>query len=427
MINRIAILLLFSLLFNSFFAFSSMEKRMFVNTQSELYLTKSIDIESLSQGLVTEEMFYSLPRREKEDGSKIKFLITDSVIYAIELCRLNVWKWQDTGWHNLYKYSNKGWCINHFYLDDGKILGFTSGGFWTANSGIYIFDEQSGSWELKNVKNKIIPFLSAASFRMGNDTVISLINVISSQGNVKTLNSGNNFGYDVKAKKWFRVKSSYDLQFFDKFLPHTSIDFENTFHVFSSVFHLIVDKKSKKIYYERIKETAVKDPDFYFNDCTSGYMSNNINTNKWLDEVPNNSVLVGEMSFEELKESESKIQVVNNKSNYFNLFVAFLTLSIGISLGWYLKLLIRKINKLKGGSSFLLKNILANSGKNFTSEELDHLLCLDSDLNSDSLRVQRSRIIKKVNTEYQKLEGKDLITRQKDPKDKRYIIFLIEK
>jgi len=61
------------------------------------------------------------------------------------------------------------------------------------------------------------------------------------------------------------------------------------------------------------------------------------------------------------------------------------------------------------------------------SDELDDLFQIKYDLNYDSRRVRRSRIIRDLNMEYQKLEGKDIITRQKDPKDKRYVIFRIEK
>ena len=61
------------------------------------------------------------------------------------------------------------------------------------------------------------------------------------------------------------------------------------------------------------------------------------------------------------------------------------------------------------------------------SDELDDLFQIKYDLNYDSRRVRRSRIIRDLNMEYQKLEGKDIIMRQKDPKDKRYIIFRIEK
>jgi len=61
------------------------------------------------------------------------------------------------------------------------------------------------------------------------------------------------------------------------------------------------------------------------------------------------------------------------------------------------------------------------------SDELDDLFQIKYDLNYDSRRVRRSRIIRDLNMEYQKLEGKDIIMRQKDPKDKRYVIFRIEK
>ena len=431
MIKKSVWLVVFSLVFLNTVSFSSMKKKLFVNTQSESYQSKSIDVLRMTEGLVTEDMFYSLPVREENDGPKITLLFSDTVIYAIELCRLNVWKWQDTGWINLYKYSNKGLCISDFYLQDGKILGFTSQGFWTTNSDVYTFDEQVGSWELHRVKNSVIEFVSAANFRLGNDTLISLVNATSDRGEITMLNTESSFGIDLKTNKWFEVKISYDLQVFNKFLPHFTVDFEHTFHAYSRSFHLIVDKKKGEVFYEKLNSFNIPRPDFYFTNYSKVFIQQEDKEMEFIDAVPKEAVLVGTLTYKALsdipKNTKSQSNVADSSFDWITLILILFVLVIGIVFGLYFDFFKRKINKWRKASSSILKKVMAYSGENFKSDELDELFQINYDLNSDSLRVRRSRIIRDLNMEYQKLEGKDIITRQKDPNDKRYVIFRIEK
>ncbi|MDB4089262.1 hypothetical protein N9544_06515 [Flavobacteriales bacterium] len=382
----------------------------------------------MTEGLVTEDMFYSLPVREENDGPKITLLFSDTVIYAIELCRLNVWKWQDTGWINLYQYSNKGLCISDVYLQDGKILGFTSSGFWTANSNIYTFDEQAGSWELYRVKNSVIEFMSAVNFRLGNDTLISLMNITYDRGETTMLNTESSFGIDLKTNKWFEVKISYDLQVFNKFSPHFTVDFEHTFHAYSSAFHLIVDKKKREVFYEKLNSFNPR-PDFYFTNYSKVFIQQEDKEMEFIDAVPKEAVLVGTLTYNAFSDIPKNTKSQSNvaDSSFVRITLILFVLVIGIVFGLYFNFFKRKINKWRKASSSILKKVMAYSGENFKSDELDELFKINYDLNYDSRRVRRSRIIRDLNMEYQKLEGKDIITRQKDPKDKRYVIFRIEK
>lgn len=114
-------------------------------------------------------------------------------------------------------------------------------------------------------------------------------------------------------------------------------------------------------------------------------------------------------------------------SSFVRITLILFVLVIGIVFGLYFDFFKRKINKWRKAPSAILKKVIAYSGENFKSDELDDLFQIKYDLNYDSRRVRRSRIIRDLNMEYQKLEGKDIIMRQKNPKDKRYIIFRIEK
>jgi len=85
------------------------------------------------------------------------------------------------------------------------------------------------------------------------------------------------------------------------------------------------------------------------------------------------------------------------------------------------------VENLQESSLILISRITEATGQAMNSDELDMLIGINDDPNPDSRRVKRSRIIQDLNTEYKQLEGKVLITRQKDPKDKRYMLYHIEK
>ncbi len=431
MSKKIVWFVAFNLVFLNTVSFSSMGKKLIVYTQSESYQSKSIDVFRMTDGLVTENMFYSLPVRAENDGPKITLLFSHTAVYAIELCRLNVWKWQDTGWTNLYKYSNKGWCISDFYLRDGKILGFTSAGFWTTNSDVYIFDEQAGSWELKRVKNSVNPFMSSANFRLSKDSIISLVNTTSDRGEITMLDSESSFGIDLKTNKWFEVKISYDLQVFNKFSPHFTLDFEHTFHAYNSSFHLIVDKKKGEVFYEKLEKNNIPRPDFYFTNYSKAFIQQEDKEMEFVDTVPKEAVFMGKLTYRALSDTPINTKFQNNMADVsldeINLILILFVLVFGIVFGLYFNFFRIKINKLIKTPSSNLKKVMVYSGENLKSHELDDLFQINYDSNTDSRRVRRSRIIRDLNTEYQKLEGKDIIMRQKDPKDKRYVIFRIEK
>tara|TARA_B110000908_G_scaffold172079_1_gene237486 strand:+ start:1805 stop:2266 length:462 start_codon:yes stop_codon:yes gene_type:complete len=152
---------------------------------------------------------------------------------------------------------------------------------------------------------------------------------------------------------------------------------------------------------------------------------------EFIDAVPKEAVLVGTFTYKALsdipKNTKFQSNVADSSFDWITLILILFVLVIGILFGLYFNFFKRKINKWRKASSSILKKVMAYSGENFKSDELDELFQINYDLNSDSLRVRRSRIIRDLNMEYQKLEGKDIITRQKDPNDKRYVIFRIEK
>jgi hypothetical protein len=408
----------------SFSLYSSVTKRLFINTQSTAFCERKINIEEITNGTVTEEMFYSLPKRAQDDSPQIKLLISDSQVYALEHCRLNVWKWEKGSWINKYKFTNKGLCISNYYLKNGQLIGFTSDGFWFSQSAIYIFSENIGGWELLNVENEVPSFLSSANFRLGKDTIVSFVSGVRKNGEVSFMENNDNYAFSLKTNKWFKTSTEYNLNLFKQFFTGTSFDMKNTFHALNANYYLILDKNTKQLYYNNIP-VKFEGVYFYYNDCSETVVFLNSDEVLLKDKVKEGAELVGRLKFKSINTQEGS-NFLYDFSFFWLMPLMLLVLFSGILLGLLLKRVKRKKKHKSENDSTLLAKVIGQSGNSLTSDELDELLEIDEEVNVDSRRVKRSRIVQEINLEYMKMEGKELILRTKDPKDKRYILYIIE-
>lgn len=73
----------------------------------------------------------------------------------------------------------------------------------------------------------------------------------------------------------------------------------------------------------------------------------------------------------------------------------------------------------------ILQQLRLRNGEKLNTEEFDILLGIDQITNFDSQRIKRSRLIKALNKNYQEKNGFPLITRIKNPEDKRFVFYKI--
>jgi len=412
------------LLFSVLVGVSQMEHRITVLTNSEAYKNKTINIDSITHGAITANMFYSFKSRENWDAPVVKIIWKDSTVYAFEQCRFNVLTWRDSMWVNLYSNNNKGWCIENFYLQDNSIFGFTAQGFWTSQADLYTFEKTTTNWEILSTKNSPGYYCSGGDFRIGKDTIISAWGLEQNQGKSEIVEILSTYGLCLKTKTWFKVKNDIEL----KSLASTAFggltfDFEDEVLIIRNNQIIQIDKKSRnvflfkgdKLYYDRI--------DFIYNDCKSAHI---LQEGKYYSKSPlpiEELVPLGKLSFDHIqKKIESKSIEANAKTSYFNYLLALIVLVLAGVAVWLVK-----SKKSKFYDPELLKLIKENSGKLLTSNEMDDLLGINSAMSQDSKRVKRSRIIKSVNEDYKLKKGKKLITRQRDEKDSRYMLYKIQK
>jgi len=412
------------LLFSVLVGVSQMEHRITVLTNSEAYKNKTINIDSITHGAITANMFYSFKSRENWDAPVVKIIWKDSTVYAFEQCRFNVLTWQDSMWVNLYSNNNKGWCIENFYLQDNSILGFTATGFWTSQAALYEFEKTTANWEIISTKNSPDYYLSGGDFRIGKDTIISTWGMYRNQDENKIEEVLSTYGLCLKTKTWFKVKNDIEL----KSLASTTLggltfDFEDEVLLMRNNQIIQIDKKSRNVFMFKGDKLKYKHIDFIYNDCKRALV---LQGGKYYSKSPlpiEELVPLGKLSFDNIqKKIESKSIEANAKTSYFNYLLALIVLVLAGVAVW-----IVKSKKSKFYDPELLKLIKENSGKLLTSNEMDDLLGINSSMSQDSKRVKRSRIIKSVNEDYKLKKGKKLITRQRDEKDSRYMLYKIQK
>jgi hypothetical protein len=73
----------------------------------------------------------------------------------------------------------------------------------------------------------------------------------------------------------------------------------------------------------------------------------------------------------------------------------------------------------------ILQRLLLHNGEKLNTEAFDALLGIDQITNFDSQRIKRSRLIKVLNKNYQEKNGVPLISRIKNPEDKRFVFYKI--
>lgn len=123
-------------------------------------------------------------------------------------------------------------------------------------------------------------------------------------------------------------------------------------------------------------------------------------------------------------------QTVNLASKEILFFSMILFLAIGVSIAVYKRKQSDSTlnDESASGTSevdIYIERLLLFENQVLDTEQLDKLIDIELVENIDSKRIKRARRIAKVNEIYCEKEGKNLIIREKNPDDKRYISYRI--
>ena len=333
-----------------------------------------------------------------------------------------------------YNYFNRGYtCFSTAFVRDSTNYLLGGHGFWTNHFDLFRFEETHGSWELVITINQPLEYVSKAVY-LNSKGIYSLFG---GKDNIRTgleERVSNGYFLDWESKEWKEIEIRIDGVNNAELVTKGSLKFLQTkdYFFFLSTSDLqntgwnIIEKESGKIYfYDYLKnEDVFISPFIEVIGNKVNYQSPN-GTPKSLDMelLLSKSREVGAITIKEA--SWNLAEVFHSKESNYILIGIILML---IFLNFYLRKKPKQSPKIINGDEEIEKMIASFSqyaSQLLTTEELDGVLGIDSIDNNDSKRLKRSRWINRLNLHQKSKYGRDLIVRDKNPGDKRYIYYRI--
>lgn len=406
------------------FGLTQAEKTLVVYTSSTAFENQTLNIDSITGGEITNLMLYSLPKRESWDSPLIKIIWNDSIKLAFETCRFNVWKWNNLEWENLYVNTNKGICVSDYFLIKNSLYGFTSQGFWSSQSGLYKFTNKSSNWDLINTKKYPKNFCSTNSFRISDDTIISLSGIQIEHGLKTIVPTSSSFGLNMKTLTWFEITENIKLKSIVAIISEAKgkmFDFKNDVIYCLDEFYIQINKKTKEVFFENSTDLSLtRSFDLIVNDTESATVLTDGKIQIIKPRPYKELTKIGSIIIRSNNVKKDKL-IQKETTPFMNILIMVGSLLLIISI-----IVVKILSNNKTEQKLSHTKILSEfSGQILSSNEFDSAVGINLNLSQDSRRVQRSRIIKEINENHQKIKGKILITRIRDKMDNRYVLYKI--
>ena len=333
---------------------------------------------------------------------------------------------------NQYRYYNQGYtCNTSVFSRDSRQYLLGGYAFWLNHLDLMELDTVHGSWEYAKVTNQPENYGSSHFYENSKGIYVFFGAYYNPRIN---LNSKDFAGFflDWESKSWKRAElkiDGADLAFASEesvihFLETKDYAFLSMNSDQSKLGWNIIEKETGNIYFFNSRNSdAFLSPFVEIIDNVIFYQSpDGLEKSLDLDVVFAESKQVGKIRVIE-KNIFQKISVKE--------LIYLLTIVLLIALLLCTYLFRRKPTKVinpdsEGTLERITGEILVYSGKMLNTETLDKILCIDELENIDSKRLKRSRMITEINKKYKKTHKKDLITRGKNPEDRRFVYYEIQ-
>jgi len=412
------------------------------------------DRDTFLNGLVTKELLEELDSIYKKTPSTYEFVYSkeENKLKVFIHCSLDFYSIIDGKLIKEYRYMNRGYTCGPsvFFRDEAyHILG--GQGFWLHHVDLLKFDSLLGSWELMQINNQPLDYFPRGSFH-------------SKKGVTSIFGNYNNLRIPIQEKEdhgyfldW-EQKSWYPIKFETKGIDLAEIVNSNISYLYETQDYgflisnsqlpslgwrlwVIIEKERGKLFLHHGVNTFDMSESSYFEtignkisyfDYEMGSATEGKNVVLDLDSLLKNSEEIGQITY--LKEPKS--------STYPQGIYVILLVLVLLTLGgwWMVKRKNKKVSntsqspldepKLSAAGDEVIQGLIHClvhfDGERLTTETFDGLLGIDQILNFDSKRIKRSRLIKAMNANYKEKKGIELITRIKNPEDKRFVYYKIK-
>ena len=369
----------------------------------------------------------------REDPNAYFFFNDGENIQAFVSCTFDLYTLEQENLVKKYLDVNRGYtCGTKPFIRDGQKFLLGGYGYWTNHIDLLRFDEIHGSWELVLTKNQPLDYAPGYVFQ-NTKGIYAVFGSFSNPRTGKNQQEYNGYFLDWEKKEWKKIDLTVDGVAVPKWLENGPVHFLETrdyaFFVtnadLSNIGWNIVDKETGTVFYFESKNVDIFLSPFYeVIDNTVHFQTPNGTLRTLdLDDIKKQSVEVGSITL-------SKDTAFTNFPWKHGLYILLIFSMIGayqLRKKWKKEQQEEENQSEEADSSTqVLEKLIAYDGQMLNTDSLDSILGLDSTNSFDSRRMKRARMITEINQLYKFKKGKELIFRDRNPEDKRFVYYRIE-
>ena len=409
---------------------------------------------SFLEGRVSKEILNQLDSiyQKFPTGYDLNYDPSSQTLTVFIHCSFDFYSIQDGQLVKEYQFANRGYTCGSYFFEKNNTYYILGGrGLWNSHADLMEFDTLNGSWEFKQVSYQPLDYYPLGAYQTSKG-MMTWLGEYTNPRIPRLEKEANGFFLDMEKKSWQPFKINIEeFDFAEIAHANESYLYETEDYAFSVTrsqlpklgwyIWIIIEKETGKLFfYEGNKHTEMYDSPFlevignkfrYFE-----YTLNSTSEGKEkmidLDLIRSQSREIGQLVLLDPTENTETASLFS-----LALWIGFpAILLLGFWMGRQLQ------NKKKGSTptsledeieeedlevenAEILQRLLLHNGEKLNTKEFDILLGIDQITNFDSQRIKRSRLIKALNKNYQEKNGFNLITRIKNPEDKRFVFYKI--
>jgi hypothetical protein len=352
-----------------------------------------------------------------------------------------------------YQFANRGYTCGSFLFERNNSYHILGGrGLWNYHADLMQFDSLNGSWEFIQTKNQPLDYFPLGSYQTSKG-IVTWLGEYNNPRISRLEEELNGFFFDFEKNSWQPIQ--IDIKEFDLGkIAHANESqlYETQDYAFSVTtsqipsigwyIWILVEKETGKLFfYEGNKNVEMFHTPYYeVIGNKFRYFDYNVNSATEGKEI--------EIDLDFIRSQSREIgQVIQldapntTKSTSISTLLLWVGIPCLILLSLWIGIQLQKrrnatlLTKLEAEietelevedeSKEILEKLLAHDGEKLSTEAFDTLLGIHQITNFDSKRIKRSRLIKSLNKHYEEKKGFPLITRIKNPEDKRFVFYKI--
>ncbi len=300
------------------------------------------------------------------------------------------------------------------FVYKGVIYSLGGYGYWRSHADLIAFDMKNGKWDMVPVKGEKPPGITAASTFVTGNSIITF-NAYRLDQSVQDLRTklDDVFKLDMKHKRW---KANGELNVSIADINPVYMEGESfTFNPITP--QTILDKQSGLV---KIDNTTMLD----ISGNTLTQMFYHIKGDSVT--IYNDQDIYLDLDLKQLFDETDvlALNLIRSNNKYGYLAIGGSTLLLILIFTAFYRRTYQKDPANKEHN--LIKKLLDSGQQSFSLEGIDKLFELEDIMSNETRRYKRATLINQVNDSYKQIYGNELITRIKDPDDKRRFIYLVK-